>query len=77
MRKLSTDGLAVITSYDGVAHEYPISKLKYKVSDTVGISLNMELGTPEQLLTEDLFNIERLARDAELLQQASTKQTAT
>lgn len=73
VRKLSTDGQAAITTANGDLYAFPISKLKYTVSSS-GIELTMDLGEPPFEINKYLFNIERDAKIAELLQQASTKQ---
>lgn len=77
VRKLSTDGQAVVTDNDGVLHTFPISKLKYTVSRSDGIKLDMELDEQPFAIDKYLFSLERDSKIAELLQQASTKQLKT
>lgn len=74
VRKMWTDGEAVITDRHGVAHQYPISKLKYTVSASDGIKCDMELGKPPETIDVYLSNLSRYAKDLELLQAAATKQ---
>lgn len=74
VRRLSVDGQALITDTDGKARQYPITKLKYTVSGDKGISCDMELGEPPNPpISKYLLDIERNARNNELLQQASNK----
>lgn len=74
VRRLSVDGQALITDTDGKARHYPITKLKYTVSGDKGISCDMELGEPPNPpISKYLLDIERNARNNELLQQASNK----
>ena len=74
VRRLSVDGQALITDKDGKARQYPITKLKYTVSGDKGISCDMELGEPPTPpISKYLLDIERNARNNELLQQASNK----
>lgn len=74
VRRLSVDGQALITDTDGKARQYPITKLKYTVSGDKGISCDMELGEPPTPpISKYLLDIERNARNNELLQQASNK----
>ena len=77
VRKLSTDGLAAIYQLDGTAEKYPITKISYAVDAAKGIAAEMELG--EQPFKVDLYfaNIERDAKNAELLQSAATRQLKT
>lgn len=77
VRKLSTEGQAAITATHGELYTFPISKLKYTVSAAVGIKMDMELGEQPFEIIQYFFDIERNARMAELLQQASTKQLKT
>lgn len=78
VRKLTTQGKAAITSLDGELYTYPISKLKYTISDKDGVKLSsMEVGEQPFLIDVYLANIERDAKLAELLQAASTKQLKT
>lgn len=74
VRKLTTQGKAAITTLDGSVHTYPIKTLKYSAEGRRGIELNMELGEPRFEVDRYLFNIERSAKVAELLQLATTKQ---
>ena len=74
VRRLSVDGQALITDTDGKARQYPITKLKYTVSGDKGINCDMELGEPPTPpISKYLLDIERNARNNELLQQASNK----
>nr|DAV91515.1 MAG TPA: tail protein [Caudoviricetes sp.] len=77
VRKLSTQGQAVITTLDGELFTYPISKLKYTVSSDKGIQLDMELGEIPDAIDRYFANLDRDAKMAELLQQAATKQLKT
>ena len=78
VRKLSTDGQAAITTIDGDLHIYPISKLKYTVSATTGIKLDtFELGQQPFAIDKYFADLDRNAKNNELLQQASTKQLKT
>lgn len=74
VRRLSVDGQALITDTDGNARKYPITKLKYTVSGDKGITCDMELGEPPAPpISKYLLDIERNARNNELLQQATNK----
>ena len=74
VRRLSVDGQALITDTDGKARKYPITKLKYTVSGDKGITCDMELGEPPTPpISKYLLDIERNARNNELLQQATNK----
>lgn len=77
VRKLSTQGQASITDSDGNMYQYPITKLKYTISGTDGIKLGMELGEQPFAIDKYFANLDRDAKLAELLQQASTKQLKT
>ena len=78
VRKLSTDGQAAITTIDGDLHIYPINKLKYTVSASTGIKLDtFELGTQPFAIDKYFAELDRNAKNNELLQQASTKQLKT
>lgn len=77
VRKLSTQGQAAITTLNGELYTYPISKLKYEISASKGINLNMELGEDTKAVDYYFANIDRNAKLAELLQQASTQQLKT
>lgn len=74
VRKLSTDGKAAIYNLDGELRQYPIAKIKYTINADKGIACDLELGEPIFTLDRYLFDIERVARNNELLQQASNKQ---
>ncbi|MDR2006906.1 MAG: hypothetical protein LBP78_06670 [Acidaminococcales bacterium] len=74
VRKLSTDGQAAITNKDGEMKTYPISKIKYTIESNKGIVCDMELGEQPFEIEAYLSNIEREARNNELLQQASNQQ---
>lgn len=73
VRRLSTEGQAAVTDKSGTLHTFPISKLKYTVSND-GIKLDMELGEQPFAIDRYLAGVEREAKIAELLQQAATKQ---
>ena len=77
VRKLWTDGEAVITDRAGIAHNYPISKLKYTISANDGIKCDMELGKQPETVDTYLANMDRYAKALELLQSAATKQIKT
>jgi hypothetical protein len=73
VRKLTTDGLMAIYPLEGEMQTYPITKLKYEVSAAKGIQLTMaEVG--EQPITVDqyLANLERVAKNAELLSSVTS-----
>ena len=74
VRKMWTDGEAVITDRAGIAHQYPITKLKYSVSADKGIKCDMELGKQPAEIDTYLAELSRYAKDLELLQAAATKQ---
>lgn len=75
VRRLSTDGQALITDKEGKERKYPITKLKYTISGEKGIDFSMELGEPPYPPTAKyLLDIERNARNNELLQQAANTQ---
>ena len=71
VRKLSTEGKALVVDKDGSTHTYPITKIEYTVNADSGIKAEMELGEPPFRLDKYLFDIERNARNTELLEQAS------
>lgn len=77
VRKLSTQGQTALTTNEGEVYTYPITKLKYTVSADKGISLDMELGEQPFEIDRYFANLDRNAKMAELLQQASTKQLKT
>jgi hypothetical protein len=77
VRKLSTQGQAAITDLEGTRHDYPITKLKYTISGSDGIKLDMELGEQPFAVNKYFANLDRDAKMAELLQQAATKQLKT
>lgn len=74
VRKLTTDGLMAIYPTTGDMQTYPITKLKYTVSADKGIYCEAEVG--EQPTSADvnayLGNLERKAKNAELLASASS-----
>ncbi len=74
VRKLSTQGQAAITDLDGFRYDYPIIKLKYNISGKDGIKLDVELGEQPFSIDRYFADLDRNAKLAELLQQASTKQ---
>ncbi len=75
VRRLSTDGQALISDKEGKERKYPITKLKYTISGEKGIDFSMELGEPPYPPTAKyLLDIERAARNNELLQQAANTQ---
>lgn len=77
VRKLSTQGQTALTTNEGEIYTYPITKLKYTVSADKGISLDMELGEQPFEIDRYFADLDRNAKMAELLQQASTKQLKT
>ena len=77
VRKLSTQGQAAVTDLSGTMYQYPITKLKYTISGTDGIKLDMELGEQPFAIDKYFASLDRDAKMAELLQQASTKQLKT
>ncbi|MEG2568741.1 MAG: hypothetical protein RSA84_21290, partial [Acinetobacter sp.] len=77
VRKLSTQGQAAITDLDGNRYDYPITKLKYTISGTDGIKLEMELGEQSFKIDKYFANLDRSAKAAEALQAAATKQLKT
>lgn len=74
VRKLSTQGRAAVTTLSGAVHTYPIKELKYEITGARGVSVQMVLGTPPFSVDKYLFNIERNAKIAEMIQQAATRQ---
>lgn len=74
VRKLATDGLASITTLDGEIYNYPITKLKYEISASKGISADMELGEQPFKIDTYFAELERDNKNNELLQNASNKQ---
>lgn len=74
VRKMWTDGDAVITDCAGRAQQYPITKLKYEVDSVTGIKCNMELGVQPESVDVYLKNLDRYAKAVEMLQAAATKQ---
>lgn len=77
VRKLSTQGQAAVTTLQGELHTYPITKLKFTVSPDKGIEMAMELGEQPFEVSRYFVDLDRNAKLAELLQQASTKQLKT
>jgi hypothetical protein len=77
VRKLSTQGQAAITDLEGTRHDYPITKLKYTVSGSDDIKMDMDLGEQPFAVNKYFANLDRDAKMAELLQQAATKQLKT
>lgn len=77
VRKLTTDGMAAVYPLAGDMQTYPITKLKYTISADKGIQCEAEVG--EQPITIDKYfaELDRKAKNAEMLQAASTKQLAT
>lgn len=74
VRKLTTDGLCAIYPLTGDMQTYPITKLKYTVSTDKGISCEAEVGEQPISIDQYFAELDRNAKNAELLQAASTKQ---
>ncbi len=74
VRRLSCDGKAAITDLNGSQRSYPITKIKYTISESKGITCDMELGEPPFKIEKYLKDKERDAKNNELLQQAANKQ---
>ncbi len=76
VRHLTTMGQAQIRTLDGSTYEYPITKVKYTISASTGISADMTLGEPVFALDTYLANIERNANNIEQSQSSAIKQLA-
>jgi len=75
-RKIRPEGLARITTYDGLSnYDYPIQKVKYKISNN-GITMTMELGEYTKGLDQFILQLTRDLKNAELLQRMSSAATA-
>ncbi len=73
VRKLTTDGLMAIYPLKGEMQTYPITKLKYSVSADKGIQLtDVEVGEQPITIDQYLANLERVAKNAELLSSATS-----
>lgn len=77
VRHLTTMGQAQIRTLDGNTHEYPITKVKYTISATAGISADMTLGEPFFELDRYLSDIERNAKKIEQSQASAIRQLKT
>lgn len=77
VRHLTTTGQAQIRTLDGSTYEYPITKVKYTISATTGISADMTLGEPVFALDTYLADIERNAKNIEQSQASAIKQLKT
>ena len=77
VRHLTTMGQAEIRTLDGNTYEYPITKVKYTVSASTGISADMTLGEPVFALDKYLSDIERNAKNIEQSQASAIKQLKT
>ena len=77
VRHLTTLGQAQIRTLSGETHEYPITKVKYTISASTGISAEMTLGEPVFALDTYLAGIERNAKDIEQSQASAIKQLKT
>lgn len=77
VRHLTTTGQAQIRTLDGSTHEYPITKVKYTISASSGISADMTLGEPVFALDTYLADIERNAKNIEQSQASAIKQLKT
>lgn len=71
VRKLSTDGKALIYNTKGKSYAYPITKLKYTIDADKGIVCDLELGEQPYQFAKYLYDIERNARNTDLLEQAN------
>jgi hypothetical protein len=71
---MNTDGVAEIRRLDGKTDEFPITKIKYTISASTGIKVDVELGEPVFSIDRYLGNIERAAADLEQAEKAAIKQ---
>ncbi len=75
VRKLTTWGRAAIYPKDGSApHYYPIKEVRYSVSASKGISCEGKLGEVQKSESEWISDIERKAKENELMQSFSNQQ---
>lgn len=77
VRHLTTTGQAQIRTLSGDTHEYPITKVKYTISASTGITADMTLGEPVFALDTYLANVERNAKNIEQSQASAIKQLKT
>ncbi len=77
VRHLTTTGQAQIRTLAGDTHEYPITKVKYTISASTGITADMTLGEPVFALDTYLANVERNAKNIEQSQASAIKQLKT
>lgn len=77
VRKLTTEGQAIVTTTDGVAEEYPITKLKYKIEAAKGIYCEIELGKKQSTVDRYFAKLDRDAKATEALSGAAIKQLST
>ena len=74
VRKLSTEGQAIVNTLDGTAETYPITKLKYNISSSDGIKCEMELGKKLSTVDRYFAELDRSAKATEALSGAAIKQ---
>ena len=74
VRKLSTEGQAIVNTLDGTAETYPITKLKYNISSSDGIKCEMELGKKLSTVDRYFAELDRNAKAAEALSGAAINQ---
>lgn len=77
VRKLTTEGQAVITTLDGTAEKYPITKLKYKIEASKGVTCEVELGKKQTTVDRYFAQLDRDAKATEALSGAAIKQLST
>lgn len=77
VRKLTTEGQAVITTTDGMTEQYPITKLKYKLEAAKGIYCEVELGKKQTTVDRYFAKLDRSAKATEALSGAAIKQLST
>lgn len=77
VRKLTTDGMAAVYPLQGDLQTYPITRLKYTISADKGIQCEAQVGEQPTKIDKYFAELDRKAKNAEMLQAASTKQLAT
>lgn len=74
-RKIKPEGLARITTADGLTYDYPIKSVKYKI-DSKGVQFSMQMGDYERRLDRYIAKLYRDAKNAEFAQSLNNKQLA-
>lgn len=69
-------GKARIYDKDGISYEYPIKKVKYKVTSS-GITADLELGKLDRPLTEEILDLMRNLENQEKLQASNVSQLSS